>query len=190
MQEVHAYEVPQMPLNSLDAVLRQLAHLTGLALSMECGAFPSALVGLSQLQWLYLRSGWECEAPALPSGAWTGSLRCLALVADVAERSVPQLAAATRLSHLSLLDLPAKSTSLQQLSEWAAFWHWVATHPPLRRLDMREQGGDYSGMVPTELLEAGMQLAINRPHLQLVVMEDEGSWPLDELRCMSPAHDM
>lgn len=188
MQEVHAYE-NDMPLDSLNAALQQLACLTGLALNMECEAFPSALTGLSKLQWLYLSSR-GCDA-TLPAGAWVSSLRRLALEPEAAQRITSQLAAATWLSHLSLLEAPTKGESLQLLADWAAFWTLVATHPPLRCLDIRDEDVDHEhcGMVSVDLFEAGMQLAIERPHLNVAVTEYKWDWPLEELRCMASADD-
>lgn len=169
-------------------MLPQLTGLTGLALTVYCvDELPAGLSCLNKLHWLYVCTLASCDS-ALPAGDWLRSLRRLALEYHVAAASLPQLAQATRLLHLSLLNLPYRGHRPELLGRWAAFWQFVASHPPLCNLDFKGADVGY-GTVSTDMLRACMHLAVKRPSLQIAVIEDNGEWPLAELQAMAPADE-
>lgn len=173
----------------MDGLLHPLTGLTGLSLSYECDRLPDALAQLSQLHWLQVDSQGG-TADALPAGDWLRSLRWLALEYDVAEASVPQLTQATRLSRLSLLNLPTMGDLQVYVRRWAAFWQFAATHPPLRTLDIRiDEFTEFTGNVVCDPLEACMRLTAKRPSLRVAVRTAVSDWPLDELKAMAPAEE-
>lgn len=166
----------------LNEVLRPLTGLTGLALMFISASdeWPCSLTRLTQLQWLCIQVR-ECPQVALPAGDWTNNLRRLAVEFRTAAASLPQLAAAQHLSHLSLMDVPEKGEGEEQLGQWEAFWRFAATHPPLQRLYFQsaDEGNKPSGNVPACVLEACVQLATMRLSLQVGV-RDEDLWRLLE----------
>lgn len=183
----------------VDALLQPLTGLAGLTLSyIEDFAPPAALGQLSQLQWLYINTQCACMYAlpmyALPEGSWVGSLRRLAIKFYVIEASVPQLRQAMHLSCLSLLTLPEKGAP-ELLRCWSAFWQFVASHPPLRILEFRvsddedDDEDEPRGMVPVDVLEACMWLAIRRPSLRVAMLTVDSDWPLDELKAMDPSQE-
>jgi hypothetical protein len=180
----------QPVMDELGGLLQQVTQLTGLALTLHSGDIPAALAGLSQLQWLHLYT-LDGRGGALPAVSWTHSLRRLSTDYVVATASLPQLAAASRLSHLSLLDLPERGETPEYLQRWTALWHFAATFPPLRTLDFRavDEGCGEVGKVPAEMVEACMRLAYKRPSLHVAVHSEDPTWPLAELQAMAPAAD-
>jgi len=68
------------------------------------------------------------------------------------------------LEYLCIQFIPAPSPS--HTAEWAAFWRFVATHPPLRCLGM-EDLGDWGACPVALLLDTVLVLKHRRPELRL-----------------------
>ena len=171
--------------SSLGGALRRLTQLTGLWLEeLPAAAVDLALLApLSRLQWLYLELGDsadEAEAglqrgAALPSGPWQRSLRRLATSFQLAQQSLPFLAGAQRLEHLSFFQPPARHW--RKSEEWRTFWRWAGEHAPLQRLIMQKKGTRYvvprtgwEEPVDPALLVAALQLKGQRPALQIEIV--------------------
>ena len=103
--------------------------------STEDAAVPTALAGLSNLQRCYLELsvGSNGVAPPLPAGPWLASLRWLHYDIDGLLSSTTVLPAAAALEFLEA------GTFFVSNVDWAspaaaAFFDWLAQHPPLRRV--------------------------------------------------------
>jgi len=151
---------------ALEAALPRLQRLTRLLLF--CHTFeriPPAIASLSCLQRLCF-DGSAADALAdlsLPQGAWLASIRWLGLPWGVLRSAVGTLRAAPHLEYLCSSSIPTDGTSSE---EWAAFWRFVAAHPPLRCLGMEHQGGGECS--PAELLlDTILTLRQRHPELQL-----------------------
>lgn len=96
-------------------------------------AVPAALAGLSNLQHCHLRlqAGDDIATPPLPAGPWLASLRWLhyPICGLVSSTAALQAAAA-----LEVLKAGCSETEVDWTSPAAAaFFDWLAQHPPLRR---------------------------------------------------------
>ena len=145
----------------LDAALRQLQQLTALVLKGRLMlSIPPAVAGLRYLQRCMLGryQGQPLGGP-LPGGPWMASLRWLCADWEVLCAS-PVLVAADRLEYICVSSMPRNESQDFPLSS-AAFWHWAATHPPLRRLSLQT----HSAPLPPEVFDAVMALRDARPAL-------------------------
>lgn len=174
--EVHSV-VDEM--DDFNSILQGLTALESLALDFglweEADLVPPALAGLSRLRRLSLscysappnapviinslQGTWPAAPPALPPS----SLRCLALPLPLALALSGSLAASQQLDTLCLL-LPSKYAHFEG-REWPMLWHFVASHPSLRRL--LHEAPAHSQPCSFQLLEALLQLQRRRPSLQV-----------------------
>ena len=179
--------------SSLGGALRRLTQLTGLRLDdLPAAAVDLALLApLARLQWLYLKvrgptdglaaAAAEAEVElfrgaTLPSGPWQRSLRRLATSFQQAQQSLPFLAGAGQLEHLSFFQPPARHW--RKSAEWRTFWRWAGEHAPLQHLVMRTKlmqladprTGNWEEPVDPALLEAALQLKGQRPALQIEIV--------------------
>ncbi len=102
---------------------------------------PAALSGLSRLQLCSLEclgsSGAARQAFVLPSGPWLGSLRWLSTDIGTLLSSTEALHAASALECLSIARSPEHAAPVSGHSPAAAaFFDWLAHHPPLQRLSI------------------------------------------------------
>ncbi len=125
---------------------------------------PAALASLSNLQRCFLDLETdEAAAPPLPSGPWLASLRWLHYKIGGLISSTAALQAAAALEFLEA------GTSFCSNVDWAspaaaAFFDWLAQHPPLRRVyfDAAEGGAFDSGRFAAHVM--GLR---RRPALEL-----------------------
>ncbi|KAI7840532.1 hypothetical protein COHA_005688 [Chlorella ohadii] len=121
-----------------------LPHLTGLTclvLSIAPDMPPAALSGLLRLQLCQLERSDDpdiiAEDFALPGGPWLRSLRWLSTDLNAVLSSTAALHAATALECVSVAALPADVAAINwQSPAAAAFFNWLAQHPPLQRLSI------------------------------------------------------
>lgn len=162
-----------LPGCSAQAVLNASAPLHGLA-PRACSAFlemtaadlpPPSVAGLSRLKRACFEpqsDPWEASRAALPTGAWSGSLRQLAASHSVLLLSHQLLAAAGRLEQLTVIDVSCTKLGAEpDDAEGRRFLRWCATHPSLQQVYFEE--------VPTApgLLAAVDVLRAARPALQV-----------------------
>ena len=131
-------------------------------------AVPAALSGLSNLQCCYLDLLVSEEggvAPPLPAGPWLASLRWLHYNVDGLARSTTSLRAASALDFLEGGALDNSQKVVWSCPAAAAFFDWLAQHPPLRRVyfDAAEGGAFDSGVFATHVMRLGRR----RPSLVL-----------------------
>ena len=155
------------------------AALTGLqTLALDFGGWPNthlwlppaALAAqLPRLRSLALTS-YAVTGAESDEGRWPGalpacapSLRWLALPLELALPSLAALAHAQQLETLCVL-LPSNSLSFDA-GQWAAFWQFVATHPPLRRFVYEVPATSLANNFM--LLDALLLLQRRRPALQV-----------------------
>ncbi len=100
----------------------------------------------------------------LPAGPYLSSLQRLALPMPLAVAAHALLAQAPQL-HTLCLQLPLSGVRYPVENNWAAFWQFVVSHPPLRRL-LYEVHAD-SWTCPVNLLDALLSLRGQRPALEV-----------------------
>ncbi len=132
---------------------------------------PAALSSLSRLQLCHLERWDERETAAqvvtLPSGPWLGSLRWLSADIGTLLSSVEALHTAAALECVSVAESSADSPAIDWSSlAAAAFFDWLAHHPPLRRLSIEWPGSESSELTITKgFLVQFAQLCRRRPSL-------------------------
>jgi hypothetical protein len=162
-----------------EAIAAALPHLTGLTCLMLWGdcclnLLSPALSSLSRLQLCELENDGYDDAGGqlapLPVGPWLHSLRWLSTNDNTLLRSLPALQAAAAFECISIeLTPPSRS------HDWcppaaAAFFDWLARHPPLRRLCLACYSED---LAPLEIVQHLMRLCRYRPDLA-IEFPDEG----------------
>lgn len=174
-------EVHSLTLNTraLNDGIQVLTGLESLALDLadwedHSPSVPPAVAALPQLQRCSLT--FYCMDSGAPlQGAWLpplaalpfDSLRWLALPLQLALASQPVLAQAHRL-HTLCLELSEMETSdAYDSGQWAGFWRFVASHPPLRCLLYQASEGEDPGPAVFMLLDALLLLQRRRPALEV-----------------------
>lgn len=157
----HRTGMPSHEMNMVPAML-PAQRLVG---SCPLDPLLPALGGLSRLQLCGLYRDDDSvaggQAAALPAGPWLRSLRWLSTDFTTLLSSVPALQAATGLECLSLTDDPAEAINWHSPAA-AAFFAWLESHPPLRRLCLE----DWSDALGTRgFLLRMLQLWRRRPTL-------------------------
>ncbi len=126
-----------------------------------------ALSHLSRLQLCHLsRSPTAGQASELPGGSWLRSLRWLSTGIGTLLRSKEKLHATAALECVSLVASPDVVDWHSQAA--AAFFDWLAHHPPLRRLsiewsDSREPKLTVSKSLLTQLVQLRPSLIVHCP---------------------------
>lgn len=154
----------QLPGSLVSKPVPELQELWG---SYGWDVIMPAMSGLSQLQLCHVSNypinGGEAEAVPLRSGPWLCGLRWLCADLNTLLRSTAVLQAATALESISIGHSPSAVVDWRSPAA-TAFFDWLASHPPLRRL-----GVDLK--YPAKLIESSafvvrlMQLWRRRPAL-------------------------
>lgn len=157
----------------------------------ELNPLPAALGELAHLELCYVGGPYsqaEGPPPQLPSGPWLQSLECLGVGIDTLLSSAPVLQQATRLRHLGLHNASGCEVDWESPTA-AAFFDWLACHPPLRCLTVDED--DVENMKAFEtasFLVCIMQLWRRRPSLlaHCPGLGDDGDMLLGQLHHRNP----
>lgn len=161
--------------------LPYLSQLTSL-LGRPVQSFPAAVASLPRLQRVCL-SGSDPRG-TLPAGPWLDNLRWFGAPWMLLEAGAATLAAARQLEYLTAMTIPTTTVDSEDgggaedgagraaAQRWAAFWEFVATHPPLRCLgidtELRAPDQAQARAQPSiALLDALFRLKHRRPGLQL-----------------------
>jgi len=197
LREASEAESEEEATAALDAALRELRHLTSLAIVPAPDPPPAALASLSSLQHCCLgdpqygdanTAGAEAAA-GLPDGPWRSSLRMLGASYGVLMASTAMLAGAHQLKELAVLGGSFECSDYDRVSR---FWEVVAEHPSLMRL--RVEAAECQGLPPA-LVTRLPSLNSELPDVEILCLsafedcsfyEDELNWLMTSLPVAKP----